>query len=303
MLEDERSTILIVDDKNTNILILNNILQDDYKIEEAKSKEEALKKIKTKDVDLVLIDVQMQEETSYELCKEIKEDSKTKKIPIIFLSSKNSESDEEFGLNLGAIDYIQKPYSKVILKARVRNQIFLKEQTELLEKLSMYDALTNIKNRRYFDEVFKQTYSVIKRENTNLAIMMIDVDFFKLYNDNYGHGKGDEALKKVAKILEKNLNRPNDLVARYGGEEFVVLLKNIDLDGLKYMSNLLVEAVEEEKLEHEFSKISTFITISLGAVLYEANQKLEILEIMKLADEALYEAKNRGRNQCVVKTI
>ena len=303
MLEDERSTILIVDDKNTKKLILNNILQDDYKIEEAKSKEEALKKIKTKDVDLVLIDVQMQEETSYELCKEIKEDSKTKKIPIIFLSSKNSESDEEFGLNLGAIDYIQKPYSKVILKARVRNQIFLKEQTELLEKLSMYDALTNIKNRRYFDEVFKQTYSVIKRENTNLAIMMIDVDFFKLYNDNYGHGKGDEALKKVAKILEKNLNRPNDLVARYGGEEFVVLLKNIDLDGLKYMSNLLVEAVEEEKLEHEFSKISTFITISLGAVLYEANQKLEILEIMKLADEALYEAKNRGRNQCVVKTI
>ncbi|OCL82197.1 GGDEF domain-containing response regulator [Arcobacter porcinus] len=303
MLEDERSTILIVDDKNTNILILNNILQDDYKIEEAKSKEEALKKIKTKDVDLVLIDVQMQEETSYELCKEIKEDPKTKKIPIIFLSSKNSESDEEFGLNLGAIDYIQKPYSKVILKARVRNQIFLKEQTELLEKLLMYDALTNIKNRRYFDEVFKQTYSVIKRENTNLAIMMIDVDFFKLYNDNYGHGKGDEALKKVAKILEKNLNRPNDLVARYGGEEFVVLLKNIDLDGLKYMSNLLVEAVEEEKLEHEFSKISTFITISLGAVLYEANQKLEILEIMKLADEALYEAKNRGRNQCVVKTI
>ncbi|HJE03256.1 Phytochrome-like protein cph2 [Aliarcobacter thereius] len=303
MLEDERSTILIVDDKNTNILILNNILKDDYKIEEARTKEEALKKIKINDIDLVLIDVQMRDEIAYELCKKIKEEPKTKRIPIIFLSSKNSEDDEEFGLNLGAIDYIIQPYSKVILKARIRNQIVLKEQTELLEKLSMYDALTNIKNRRYFDEVFKQAYSDIKRENTNLALMMIDIDFFKLYNDNYGHGKGDEALRKVAKILEKSLNRANDLVARYGGEEFVVLLKSIDLAGLEHISNILVEAVRNENIEHEFSKVSQNITISLGAVLYESDRKLDALEIMKLADEALYEAKNSGRNKSIVKVL
>ncbi|WP_228155846.1 GGDEF domain-containing protein [Aliarcobacter skirrowii] len=183
----------------------------------------------------------------------------------------------------------------------------LKQKTELLEKLSNYDGLTNIKNRRYFDDRLTQVYKDSKIKNTNLALMMIDIDFFKPYNDNYGHGKGDEALKIVAKTLENSilntLDRPNDLVARYGGEEFVVLLSNIDLKELEEISNRVVKAIRDANIEHKFSKVASYLTISLGAVLYKSSNDLSIASIMKSADEALYEVKQKSRDNFLIKEI
>ncbi|MEN5386359.1 diguanylate cyclase [Aliarcobacter skirrowii] len=307
MIEENRATILIVDDMSTNLMMLSDILKDDYNIKISKTGEKAIELCKNLDIDLVLLDIEMPLMNGYEVCKNLKNYEKTKNIPIIFVSAKNSEEDEEYGLNLGAIDYISKPFSKVIIKARVKNQIKLKQKSELLEKLSNYDGLTNIKNRRYFDDRLTQVYKDSKIKNTNLALMMIDIDFFKPYNDNYGHGKGDEALKIVAKTLENSilntLDRPNDLVARYGGEEFVVLLSNIDSKELEEISNRVVKAIRDENIEHKFSKVASYLTISLGAVLYKSSNDLSIASIMKSADEALYEVKQKSRDNFLIKEI
>lgn len=293
---NEQSTILIVDDMTTNILILSDLLKDDYSIKVAKTGAKAIEIANTQDIDLILLDIEMPELNGYEVCKILKESQKTKNIPIIFVTAKNSEADEEVGLNLGAIDYITKPFSKTIVKLRIKNHIKLKEKTDLLEQLSMYDGLTNIKNRRFFDEIFEKTFNDVKREKTNLALMMIDIDYFKPYNDNYGHGKGDEALKDVAYALNKALCRPNDLVARYGGEEFVALLKNIDNAGLISVAENIIKTINDLKIEHNFSKISNILTISIGIAHFDALKDIPKLEILIKADETLYNVKNSGRN-------
>ena len=187
---NQQPTILIVDDMITNILILSDLLKDEYDIKIAKSGLKAIEIANSQNIDLILLDIEMPKMNGYEVCKNLKNSEKTKNIPIIFVTARNSETDEEEGLNLRAIDYITKPFNKTIVKLRVKNHIKLKEKTDLLEQLSMYDGLTNIKNRRFFDEIFEKSYYESRRKKTNLALMMIDIDFFKPYNDNYGHGKG-----------------------------------------------------------------------------------------------------------------
>ncbi|KLE04101.1 diguanylate cyclase response regulator [Arcobacter lacus] len=297
MLEHKKPTILIVDDMTTNLLLLSDLLKDDCNIKISKSGTKALEILNApNDIDLVLLDIEMPDINGYEVCKELKNNNKTKNLPIVFITAKNSEEDEEFALNLGAIDYITKPFSKAILKLRLKNHLELKLKTDLLEQLSMYDGLTNIRNRRFFDEAFETTFLEIKRENKNLAVMMIDIDFFKPYNDNYGHGKGDEALKKVAFALQSTIKRPTDLVARYGGEEFVILLKDIDKPGLETVAKNLLEAVRDLKITHDFSKVANFITVSIGISYYNTNKDITKLELLMKSDETLYKVKNSGRN-------
>lgn len=296
-MEHKKPTILIVDDMTTNLLLLSDLLKDDCNIKISKSGTKALEILNApNDIDLVLLDIEMPDINGYEVCKELKNNNKTKNLPIVFITAKNSEEDEEFALNLGAIDYITKPFSKVILKLRLKNHLELKLKTDLLEQLSMYDGLTNIRNRRFFDEAFETTFLEIKRENKNLAVMMIDIDFFKPYNDNYGHGKGDEALKKVAFALQSTIKRPTDLVARYGGEEFVILLKDIDKPGLETVAKNLLEAVRDLKITHDFSKVANFITVSIGISYYNTNKDITKIELLIKADETLYKVKNSGRN-------
>lgn len=198
----EIPTILVVDDMSTNLLILSDLLKDEYDVKIAKNGKKALELVHSnQEIDLILLDVMMPDIDGYEVCKELKNNTKTKNIPIIFVTASDNDEDEEYGLNLGAIDYITKPFNKAIVKLRVKNHLELKLKSDLLEELSMYDGLTHIPNRRFFDKNFEMAYKDVTRENHSLALMMIDIDFFKPYNDNYGHGKGDETLKKVAQAL------------------------------------------------------------------------------------------------------
>ncbi|MCG3680310.1 GGDEF domain-containing response regulator [Aliarcobacter butzleri] len=296
-MEFKRPTILIVDDMTTNLLLLSDLLRDEYEIKIAKNGTKALEILNApNEIDLVLLDIEMPDINGYEVCRKLKNNNQTKNLPIIFVTAKNSEEDEEFALNLGAIDYIIKPFNKAIVKLRLRNHLELKLKTDMLEQLSMYDGLTNIRNRRFFDEAFEKTFLEVKREKISLAVLMIDIDFFKPYNDNYGHGKGDEALKKVANALQSTIKRPSDLVARYGGEEFIILLKDIDKAGLQTVANNLLEEVRDLKIPHEFSKVEKFITVSIGVSYYTPNSDITKLELLIKADETLYKVKNSGRN-------
>lgn len=300
-MEFKKPTILVVDDMTTTLLLIHDLLKDTYEVKIAKSGTKALEILESpNDIDLILLDIEMPEINGYDVCKRIKNNETIKNIPIIFITGRTSQEDEEYGLNLGAIDYITKPFNKAIVKLRIKNYLNLKIKNDMLEKLSMYDGLTNIRNRRFFDETFEKTFSEIKRDKKSLAVLMIDIDFFKPYNDNYGHGQGDETLRKVAKALEKTIKRASDFVARYGGEEFVILLKDINKDGVEAVANNLLNAVRELKITHEFSKIENYVTISIGASFYNSSSDITKLELLLKADETLYNVKNSGRNNFAI---
>ena len=300
-MEFKKPTILVVDDMTTTLLLLHDLLKDTYEVKIAKSGTKALEILESpNDIDLILLDIEMPDINGYDVCKRIKNNETIKNIPIIFITGRTSQEDEEYGLNLGAIDYITKPFNKAIVKLRIKNYLDLKIKNDMLEKLSMYDGLTNIRNRRYFDETFEKTFNEIKRDKKSLAVLMIDIDFFKPYNDNYGHGQGDETLRKVAKALEKTIKRASDFVARYGGEEFVILLKDINKDGVEAVANNLLNAVRELKITHEFSKIENYVTVSIGASFYNSSSDITKLELLLKADETLYNVKNSGRNNFAI---
>ena len=300
-MEFKKPTILVVDDMTTTLLLLHDLLKDTYEVKIAKSGTKALEILESpNDIDLILLDIEMPDINGYDVCKRIKNNETIKNIPIIFITGRTSQEDEEYGLNLGAIDYITKPFNKAIVKLRIKNYLNLKIKNDILEKLSMYDGLTNIRNRRFFDETFEKTFSEIKRDKKSLAVLMIDIDFFKPYNDNYGHGQGDETLRKVAKALEKTIKRASDFVARYGGEEFVILLKDINKDGVEAVANNLLNAIRELKITHEFSKIENYVTVSIGASFYNSSSDITKLELLLKADETLYNVKNSGRNNFAI---
>ena len=300
-MEFKKPTILVVDDMTTTLLLLHDLLKDTYEVKIAKSGTKALEILESpNDIDLILLDIEMPDINGYDVCKRIKNNETIKNIPIIFITGRTSQEDEEYGLNLGAIDYITKPFNKAIVKLRIKNYLDLKIKNDMLEKLSMYDGLTNIRNRRYFDETFEKTFSEIKRDKKSLAVLMIDIDFFKPYNDNYGHGQGDETLRKVAKALEKTIKRASDFVARYGGEEFVILLKDINKDGVEAVANNLLNAIRELKITHEFSKIENYVTVSIGVSYYNSSSDVTKLELLLKADETLYNVKNSGRNNFAI---
>lgn len=300
-MEFKKPTILVVDDMTTTLLLIHDLLKDTYEVKIAKSGTKALEILESpNDIDLILLDIEMPDINGYDVCKRIKNNETIKNIPIIFITGRTSQEDEEYGLNLGAIDYITKPFNKAIVKLRIKNYLDLKIKNDMLEKLSMYDGLTNIRNRRFFDETFEKTFNEIKRDKKSLAVLMIDIDFFKPYNDNYGHGQGDETLRKVAKALEKTIKRASDFVARYGGEEFVILLKDINKDGVEAVANNLLNAVRELKITHEFSKIEKYVTVSIGASFYNSSSDITKLELLLKADETLYNVKNSGRNNFAI---
>lgn len=173
----------------------------------------------------------------------------------------------------------------------------LQSKNKLLKEQAMRDGLTGIANRRSFDEIYSKMYKESAREKTSIAILMIDVDLFKLYNDFYGHIAGDECLKSIAKSLEQTLKRPSDLAARFGGEEFVVVIKNVDEDGVVKVATKLNRAIEALEIEHQKSSVSRYVTVSVGAAIRNHNDELSQEELIKNADEALYMAKNSGRNR------
>ena len=204
----DKATILVVDDMPDNLTLMSGLLRDNYKVKIATNGEKALK-IATSDnpPDLILLDIMMPEMDGYEVCRRLQNDPKTRRIPVIFLTARADMKDEKRGLDLGAVDYISKPYSTPIVLARMRTHIRLKHQADLLESMAMIDGLTHIPNRRRFDEVLDAEWRRASRDNSSLSLLMVDIDFFKAYNDNYGHGMGDTCLTQIAQTLAALLKR------------------------------------------------------------------------------------------------
>lgn len=301
MFEKKKPVILIVDDVVSNLMVLSDLLSSEYEVKIAKSAQKGFEVLQKCDnrVDLILLDIVMPSMDGYEMCKVLKDSDATKSIPVIFVTAKDDAADEEYGLNIGAMDYITKPFNQTIVKLRVRNQIEMKLKSDMLEELSMYDGLTNIPNRRYFEKKLDALYRQNLRDGGVMSVMMIDIDFFKPYNDNYGHGKGDETLKKVAAALDDALGRGSDFVARYGGEEFVVLLDSSNAQKAGEVAQKLLQSVRDLEIEHAYSKTAPKVSISIGIFTAKIDAQLEKKSLLKKADEALYKAKEDGKDRAV----
>jgi diguanylate cyclase (GGDEF)-like protein len=298
MANTQQSMILIVDDAPSNVQILAEVLSSTYRIKVASNGVDALEIAQRELPDLILLDVMMPDMDGFEVCRRLKENKTTHKIAVIFVTTSNAESDEELGLNLGAIDYITKPFVIPVIKARIRNHIRLKRQADLLESLSLLDALTHIPNRRRFDEGLAIELKRATRDETPLSLLMIDIDHFKQYNDHYGHGAGDICLQTVAEELVKGLVRPSDLVARYGGEEFVVILPDTDLNAALQVAERLRDCIEKLGLAHAYPEANSVVTISVGVATQLKIPEYFLPQMLNdAADKALYLAKEGGRNQ------
>nr|WP_269970008.1 MULTISPECIES: diguanylate cyclase [unclassified Shewanella] len=210
--------ILIIDDAIDNRTVLSELLMSNHKVFLAKDGAQGLSLACKHSPDLILLDVIMPGMNGHQVIKSLKSDESTMNIPVIFISSKISPEDEKIGLDLGAVDYITKLFHSPIVQARVRNYLRGQRHKNLLEQLALIDCLTEIYNRRFYELDIKKVWSACNRNNSKLSIAMIDIDFFKSYNDEYGHLKGDNALRTVANYIKKQLKRPHDIIARYGGK-------------------------------------------------------------------------------------
>lgn len=297
----QRQILLIVDDEPGNIEVLIELLQPDYKIRVAKNGETALKIIFSEEPpDLILLDVVLPGIDGYEVCKRLKADPRSNKIPIIFITGKITEEDEIKGFEVGAVDYVTKPFNPIIVKVRVKTHAELKKHRDYIESQNLSDGLTGIPNRRRFDEYLKSIWDLGQRENSILSLILMDIDHFKKFNDNYGHIAGDECLKKVAQTLQATLRRKIDLIARYGGEEFVCVLPSTDLEGAAVIAEKFRQSIISIKIPHEFSSACEYISISAGVASIIPAGYIKPSDIIKAADEALYISKKNGRNRISV---
>ena len=218
-------------------------------------------------------------------------------VPVIFLADNQSTEAEVAAFEAGAADFIAKPFHPRVLRARLNMHLQARESQRQLNNIARVDGLTSICNRREFDLRLMSEWSRGARTGHPLALLMIDVDRFKQYNDHYGHLRGDDCLIAVARILTACSQRTSDLIARYGGEEFVVLLPESEIEGALTVAEDCLNAFEEAGLEHVKSDVKPYVTISIGvAAMLPIHDKSSTI-LIEQADVALYQAKQNGRNR------
>lgn len=418
-----KQDILVVDDTVNNLELLEIVLDDaGYDVRTATSGEMALKSVASQKPDLILLDIMMPGIDGYETCRLIKEDNELAEIPIIFLSAKSEVEDKVKGFEVGAVDYLLKPFETIEVLARIKTHLsmyklkmdlnrsieimdryvissitdakgiitdvslamckisgYTKEELigkshnilrhedmhndvfknlwktilsgktwkgeiknlkkngdvywvytiitankdlnenivgftsvrtdvtdkKMIEVISITDQLTGLYNRRHFNELFKLEIKNAIRQASTFSFFMLDIDYFKQYNDTYGHQMGDEALKNIASELKRTLNRYNDFVFRLGGEEFGIIISTDKCEDSLRIAQSICKAISDLKIEHSTSKVSNFVSISIGIVCLDYTNKENYTyshdDLYRMADDELYRAKDDGRNRVSLK--
>ena len=289
--------VLVVDDMAVSRESLRLILEDDHVVMLASSGEEALEVIAREKPDIVLLDVVLGGISGIEVCERLKADEVLSKIPVLIITSDDSEDAEQNCWEAGAADFIMKPASAVTVLKRIKAQLTISWQSEYLHALAYHDGLSQLYNRRYFDLQFEPMVGHYQRYGGQLSLMLIDIDHFKAYNDKYGHQKGDDCIKFVASVIRSKLMRPMDMVCRYGGEEFVVLLPETDQPGAEQVAEAINAALSIKEipcLQELNDDALVQVTVSIGVATLASGDSAEVL--IQRADRALYRAKRDGRN-------
>jgi diguanylate cyclase (GGDEF)-like protein len=290
--------LLLVDDDPTSLRLAASLLDADYTLIIATSGTDALRlAVAPEAPELILLDHHLPDIEGLEVCQRLKADPATAGIPIIFITANQDPVLEAAGLRVGAVDFITKPYSAAVLRARVNTHIVLKRKTDLLEQLAQRDGLTGAANRRAFDQALEKEWRRAQRQQTPLSLVMLDADHFKAINDEFGHQAGDECLRAIAKIASLQLRRPGDLLARYGGEEFVLLLPQTDSDGAVGLAESVRAKIEGSFAGAAERGVGPRLTASLGCATLTPSDDDKPERLLFLADQNLYLAKAGGRNR------
>jgi diguanylate cyclase (GGDEF)-like protein len=327
--KQNQSTILIVDDVPGNIDLLRRMLpRGRFSIQSAADGETALAVAKSTLPDLILLDICMRHMDGYEVCEKLKANPATKDIPIIFISALDELPDKIKAFKLGGVDYITKPFQSTEVAARVDLHLSLRRLQQQLEqqnkrlceevrdrraaetalqlanqelqRLAHLDGLTQVANRRGFDTCLAHEWRRLARDQQPLALVLCDVDYFKRFNDTYGHQAGDECLRQIAGAIGLAAKRPGDLVARYGGEEFAVILPNTPTQGGLKVANDIQLAIADLNIAHQGSVVNPFVTISIGVAVITPLTDVSSIHLVTAADRALYRAKAEGRDRVVL---
>lgn len=289
--------LLVVDDQPINIQVMHQIFVADFQVFMATSGAQALALCKDNPPDLVLLDIVMPGMDGFEVCAQLKADVATHNIPVIFVTAHTDAAQETRGLEVGAVDFISKPVNPAVVRARVKTHLTLKLQSDVMRKLVFLDGLTGVYNRRYFDQQLAMEMARAVRNQSPLSLIMLDVDFFKRFNDHYGHQTGDDCLRQIAVTLKTALRRPADLVARYGGEEFVCILPETDFADAMAIAHELEQQVRNQAIPHADSDAGAVVTISLGVAGRSAGTPGSAEALLAAADAQLYKAKHAGRGR------
>ncbi|GAC1415883.1 MAG: diguanylate cyclase [Candidatus Velthaea sp.] len=291
------ATILVVDDEPSNVEVLADVLEPDYEVVFATNGAQALSLADTVKPDLILLDVMMPGMDGFEVFRRLKEHAPTADIPVIFLTGLTDSKSETRGLELGAADFVTKPFTAAVVRARVRNNIEFKRARDQITHLAMTDGLTGVANRRRFDMVLDLEYKRLARTGVFLSLILLDIDYFKAFNDTYGHVAGDDCVRKVAGALSASVSRPADLAARYGGDEFACILPDTDLHGATTIAEHVQFRIGELDISHSGSSVSSRVTASVGVLSTLCIPALSSTAVVTAADACLYRAKADGRNR------
>jgi diguanylate cyclase (GGDEF)-like protein len=306
--------ILLVDDSPTiRAATTQMLVKMGHTVTIAENGQQALAAYERERPDLVLMDVTMPVMDGYAAAQQIRSRHQEDWVPIIFLSGAEADQELERGIRAGGDDYLIKPASYVVLHAKIHamqriddmRRRLIKVSAELtaanraLERMSRQDGLTELANRRYFDTYLADEMARARRSKNELALALCDVDFFKPYNDHYGHQAGDECLKQVAHALQGVCRRPADLAARYGGEEFALVLPETGLVGAAQVAETVRDAIAQLNIPHEYSLVASHVTMSVGVACYLPAKEINSERLVAAADQALYQAKKLGRNRVV----
>src|SRR3984957_10727911 len=309
---DTDVNILLVDDDPGAIQLMGRILADVGKLRFATNGKDALRLARDAAPDLILLDAAMPGMSGFELLRTLKAESSLTDVPVIFITSHNEAGFEVSALDMGAADFIAKPLKPSRVLARVRTQLRVKHMADELRRPATTDVLTGVANRRHFDELLEREWLRARRSGDPVSLLMIDVDHFKLYNDLYGHPKGDVCLRQVAQALSSACKRPADLVARYGGEEFMILLPQTPRCGAQRIAQQVLEAVAAFGILHDDSQTTHYVSVSVGIACfddasgcraYDLPGLLGASDLVRAADKALYSAKHAGRGQAKLRDI
>ena len=290
--------ILVIDDSAVQIEFLNSILKNDYEITMCQTAADGLRAAKEGGYSLILLDVVMPDMDGFTLIRELKATDLTRHVPVIMITGLADIQYEERGLLLGAVDYIAKPFSPVIIKARVNTHIKLYRYQNQFQEQALVDQLTGVANRRRYEAESAARWKDAVRFGQPFSLCMFDIDKFKVYNDTFGHPAGDRVISAVAKEVSAHFRRATDLFARYGGEEFVAVFVGGDGQSAFEFLKEIRQAVEDMHIPHDPS-VGSWVTISVGGVTLRPKAGDSFDTYLKLADTMLYDAKRFGRNQVV----
>lgn len=297
--------VLVVDDNELIRRLATTLLKkNNYEVTTATNGKEAIEMVSSVNPNVILLDVMMPKMDGFECCRQLKNNDSTNEIPVILVSSNTETIDKIKGLEIGASDYIVKPFDYGELLARVSTQIKIKalldelgEKNSQLEELVKKDSLTNLYNHRYFYECLAKEFSSSMATRTPLSCLICDIDRFKKINDTYGHQAGDEILKSLASIFKQEM-RNGDIPSRYGGEEFALILPKTDIRDAAVLGDRIRTTVKNNVFS--FGNTPINVTISMGVAAVPANEAKTHIELICFADEALYAAKQDGRNKTIV---